>query len=282
MNGTELFAIGYRYNCKKTLLFVTTELAGQTTKGTSYEMKFANEDGNIHMRQVDRPDVISKFFKDSNKVDNHNQSRQYDLALEKKWVTDDCWFCLATTHLGIGVTDTWKLAGLHHLLARHKETTITTFSGMLSKQLINYAKKAELMDQMNIPISTRSRVCAVSAVSSLSSDGGKEKERGEEKEEDDDQNYIQDRSKWAHLIDGKCILTLEDANGVEHKMYKFAQTTGKSGKVYRKARRCFMKGCKNQTVYFCDICGPRCHKEMGSHFVSHVQMIKKERGRRKK
>ena len=174
-------------------MFVATELAGKTMRGTPYEMKFADEDGNIHVREVDRPDVISKFFKDSNNVDKHNQSRQSDLALEKKWITDDCWFRLGTTYLGIGVTDTWKLAGLHNLLARHKETTITTFSGILSKQLINYAKKAELMDQMNIPISTRSRVSAVSAVSSLSSDGVREgaREGGEEQEGDDNQNdYI--------------------------------------------------------------------------------------------
>ena len=129
MNGTELYAIGYRYNCKKTLMFVTTELAGQTTKGAPYEMKFADGDGNVHVRQVDRPDVISRFFKDSNKVDKHNQSRQYDLALGKKWVTDDCWFHMATTYLGIGVTDTWKLAGLYHLLTRQNETIITTLVG---------------------------------------------------------------------------------------------------------------------------------------------------------
>ena len=284
MNGKELLAIGYRYNSKKTLMFVATELAGKTMRGTPYEMKFADEDGNVHVREVDRPDVISKFFKDSNNVDKHNQSRQSDLALEKKWITDDCWFHLATTYLGIGVTDTWKLAGLHNLLARHKETTITTFSGILSKQLINYAKKAELMDQMNIPISTRSRVSAVSAVSSLSSDGVREgaREGGEEQEGNDNElDYIEQRSKWAHLADGECMMKLEDANGVIHRMFKFPQTTGLSGKKYRKGRRCYMDDCENQTVYFCNICGPRCHKEGDSHFIKHVQMIKKRRGRRR-
>ena len=118
----QMLAIGYRYNSKKTLMFVAKELAGKTMRGAPYEMKFADVDGNVHVREVDRPDVISKFFNDSNNVDKHNQSRQSDLALEKKWITDDCWFGLATTYLGIGVTDTWKLAGLHNLLARYKET----------------------------------------------------------------------------------------------------------------------------------------------------------------
>ena len=58
MNGKELLAIGQRYNSKKTLMFVATELSGKTMRGTPYEMKFADEDGNIHVREVDRPDVI--------------------------------------------------------------------------------------------------------------------------------------------------------------------------------------------------------------------------------
>ena len=74
MNGKDLLAIRYRYNSKKTLMFAATEYAGQTTKGTPYEMKFADEEGNVHVREVDRPDVISKFFKDSNNVDKHKTS----------------------------------------------------------------------------------------------------------------------------------------------------------------------------------------------------------------
>ena len=46
------------------------------------------------VRLVDRPDAVSKFFRDSNIVDKHNQSRQFDLALEKKWVTNNPYFCL--------------------------------------------------------------------------------------------------------------------------------------------------------------------------------------------
>ena len=164
-------------------MFVATEDAGSTTKGTPYEMKFADEDGNVHVRYVDQPDVISKFFQDSNCVDKHNQARQYELALEKKWVTDDCWFRLATTLVGISVTDTWKLAAHHCLLARHKETTITTFGGVLSKQLITYAKKLDLMDQMNIRYSTRGRASGNITVSSLSSDGNGEGDGNGEEDE---------------------------------------------------------------------------------------------------
>ena len=35
-------------------------------------------------------------------------------------------------------------------------------------------------------------------------------------------------------------MAFKDCNGVEHGMYKFPTTTGKSGKTYCKARRCVM------------------------------------------
>ena len=68
------------------------------------------------MSDVDRPDVVSRFFQESNCVDKHNQVRQFELALEKKWITDDAYFRLFTTLVGINVVDTWKLASRHRLL----------------------------------------------------------------------------------------------------------------------------------------------------------------------
>ena len=44
----------------------------------------------------------------SNVVDAHNQARQFQLRLEKRWVTRDCWFRLDSTFIGITVTDAWK------------------------------------------------------------------------------------------------------------------------------------------------------------------------------
>ena len=58
------------------------------------------------IRKVDRPHVISSFFRDANGVDRHNHMCQLELALEKKWVTYNPWFRLATTLIGISVTDT--------------------------------------------------------------------------------------------------------------------------------------------------------------------------------
>mmetsp|Transcript_6315 Transcript_6315/g.13830 ORF Transcript_6315/g.13830 Transcript_6315/m.13830 type:complete len:115 (-) Transcript_6315:133-477(-) len=65
--------------------------------------------------KVERPTLVSQYFKDSPKVDNHNQTRQHELALEEEWQTQDCWFRLLTTLFGICVTDTKKAAEAHLL-----------------------------------------------------------------------------------------------------------------------------------------------------------------------
>ena len=46
----------------------------------------------------------------------HNHLRQHCLKLEKKWVTHNPCFCLATTVTGMNVVDTYRLACFHSLL----------------------------------------------------------------------------------------------------------------------------------------------------------------------
>ena len=72
-------------------------------------------------RNVTQPDVISKYFARSNVVDLFNQSRQFDLELEKHWVTEDGFFRLVTTLFGIIVIDYWNLMSgilLHNIVIR--------------------------------------------------------------------------------------------------------------------------------------------------------------------
>jgi len=69
----KLVAIGYRYSRKTILFFVLTENAGRTDAGTPYEMKYTDSYGNVCVRSVDQPDIISKFFQSSNIIDTHNQ-----------------------------------------------------------------------------------------------------------------------------------------------------------------------------------------------------------------
>ena len=112
-------------------------------------MKFSKDNGNIRVMHVDFPDVILKYFKDSNCVDRHNQVHQFKLRIEKGWVTLNPYFWLFTTLLGDKVADCWKLVHYHNLI--YKKTTffvdedpddslpIKKFSGILSQQLLDLA-----------------------------------------------------------------------------------------------------------------------------------------------
>ena len=140
-NGVDLLAIGYRYSTKTTLFFVATVNAGSTTPGKPYEMKYMDDHGNVCVRLVERPDIISKFFQDSNSIDKHNQSRQFDLALEKTWLTQDPYFHLCITLIGMIVVNAWKLADWYKILNPlnsrvDTKMTIQKFSGALCYQIV--------------------------------------------------------------------------------------------------------------------------------------------------
>ena len=95
-----LIAIGYSYSTRTSLCFVATKNAGSTRAGEPYEMKFTDDFGNVVAREVERPEILSEFFKYSNKIDVHNQKRQSNLKLEKRWLTKDSYFRLFTTLVG--------------------------------------------------------------------------------------------------------------------------------------------------------------------------------------
>jgi hypothetical protein len=143
-NNVPLIALGYRYSRNTTLCFVMTSRAGSTNAGNPYIMKYTDGFGNLCQREVERPEVISKFFSESNTIDSHNQVRQSNLALEKKWLTKDPFFRLTTTLIGICVADTWKLADFHKLIngskrSDEKKMTITRFAGILGWQILHNA-----------------------------------------------------------------------------------------------------------------------------------------------
>jgi hypothetical protein len=137
VNGQDLVAVGYKYNRRKVLFFVTTKGAGVTTNGAPYLQRFPDSHGNLVIREVPRPDVISKYFAASPRVDNHNQSRQDDLGLEELWQTQDCWFRLHCTVQGMCATDCWK-AARYHLAPQHplKIATMGAFADRLAAALI--------------------------------------------------------------------------------------------------------------------------------------------------
>ena len=52
LDDVPLIAIGYKYNKRRVLHFVMSENAGNTTEGDPYQMKFADQFGNIHIREI--------------------------------------------------------------------------------------------------------------------------------------------------------------------------------------------------------------------------------------
>ena len=138
--GVPLVCIGYKYNAKKVLVFITTKGAGSTQPGEPYLAKFADMYGNVCTREVARPEIISNYYNRSNVVDLHNQARQAELALEKKWVTQNAFFRLYTTLLGIIVIDTWK--GIKRI-SRYSYS-ITDFADILAKEMLEQASKLQV------------------------------------------------------------------------------------------------------------------------------------------
>jgi hypothetical protein len=126
--GHKLICIGYKYSASKVLVFLGTKKSGSTIPGEPYVARFPDANGNVAQRNVPRPDVISKYFNRSNVIDTHNQARQYELALEKRWIVESGYFRIATTILGMTVIDCWR-AYKH---AMDKEITVKEFADRMA------------------------------------------------------------------------------------------------------------------------------------------------------
>ena len=104
----KVYALGYKYSKKKVLCFLFSKGAGHTEEGDPYIAKWKDENGNTIRKFVKRPDVIARYFSQSNKVDMHNHARQGELQLEKAWITTNGFFRVATTLFSLTVTDCWR------------------------------------------------------------------------------------------------------------------------------------------------------------------------------
>ena len=261
-NEQVLYAIGYKYSSKKVLFFIMTSKAGSTKPGKPYEMKYTDPHGNVCTRLVERPAVLSEFFADSNKIDAHNQARQFELGLEKSWVTQDPYFRLATTLLGISVVDAWKLGDYHRLFnwSRKNPIGIRYFAGILAKQLIvSSSHLSQPIGRFAPSLCEFSDPFHSSSVSSMSPDDPK------------------------LLIP---IRTLVDCNGQQHHQVSFPVSQQPNGRKCTKKRNC--KTCQEYGIrkavrFYCFPCGLSaafCCDEDNDCFLGHVSQVKSNRSRR--
>jgi hypothetical protein len=199
------------------LHFILTKKAGSLKEGKPYEMKYTDSYGNMCTRYIKRPDAISKFFATSNVIDTHNQLHQDLLQLEKKWLTNNPYFHLTTTLLGINVTDAFLLAN-HHRIINHttglqedKKIGIQRFAGMLAFQLLNNAKRLGCPRQRFVPEEVQ-QVPQTTVVSDLS-----------------DPSTVNS--------DKPVVWALQDVNGRTHYLVKFDTTKDPSGRSRTKKRK---------------------------------------------
>jgi hypothetical protein len=124
-------------------LFFTKD-AGSTAPGEPYVARFPDEHGNVKTRKVARQEVISRYFGASNVVDSHNQSRQYCLKLMKLWVTQDPWFRIDSTIIGMTVVDCWQSLKLQSNNKAMRALQMVNFVDRLASDLLNNEMNSEL------------------------------------------------------------------------------------------------------------------------------------------
>ena len=109
VNNIGLLAIGYKYNQRKVLSFLATKGVGHTEPGKAYKARWKDEHNNTQLREISRPSICSTYFEHCNAIDVHNQIQQFDLHLEKQWITNDGYFRIATAVFGMTIVDMWYM-----------------------------------------------------------------------------------------------------------------------------------------------------------------------------
>ena len=110
-----------------------------------------------------RPHITSTYFKRCNVVDAHNQARQFESALEKKWVTHNAYFRLYTTILGMIITNLWKIVKRIQGNQYHS-TRILDFADELTFEIIeeNKSEEGDIVASVNTMESENETISSVS------------------------------------------------------------------------------------------------------------------------
>lgn len=233
--GRKMYAIGYKYSSKKVLTFIASEGSGSTLPGHEYETRFPDRHGNVHSRKIARPRIVSTYFSYNNAIDSHNHARQYELGLEKFWVTHDPYFRLITTLFGITVTDCWKTIR-YHVNDKHelKDISIRSFANLLAGELLHNAFDDICPDTSNFTITD-----------SLPGD--------RESEVRDHPQGIESVVVGDRFKESVSELTCDGG----HRMETYPEVTLKNGKKRCRRNRCRMclkKGVVSCSRFFCSDC----------------------------
>jgi hypothetical protein len=163
--------------------------------------------------------------------------RQYQLALEKKWVTQDCWFRIFSTLFGMTVTDAWR--ALKYSVPQnspHKHMTIRDFVDILAGDILKMELDRRRSCDRGVVLPLIVREHTESATSIMSN--------GEiQRQESAEVSAVTDNSAWRQPK----LLVIDTIQ---------ATTTAKSKKRRKRERclECSLVGVRNLTSYYCDLC----------------------------
>jgi len=173
---------------------------------------------------------VSQYFRDADLIDTHNHARQGLLSLEEHWVVGSGWFRIATTVIGMTVTDCWKAVRfMSHKKEKIHNITIKEFADHLA------------YDCLNKPAGGKSR-------------------RGFQHISDDNFSIGSVDISSTRLSTGSSITNptvLSEINAIteDHEFEKTKHVVGKS-KPRLACRKCEVKVCQTDTSFECS--NPSC------------------------
>jgi hypothetical protein len=248
-----IYAVGYKYCKSKTLCFIFNEGASSTEQGEPYIAKWKDDNDNTIMKQVNRPEVCSIYFRYNNVIDVHNMMRQKELALEKYWVTECGFFRLLTTVFGMTIVDCWR-AYRHHISPnhRHKQIKLEGFIDLVAYDMLHNSfpkTEPELNQTLNIFTLQAAASNDVPSIVQVSASG---ESFSQLTSPETFHNLLMSRTRY-----------LEDeflhAEVSKHQVVKTVDTTkegvGENERTRLKRHRCSVCKHRNRrTVYYCVEC----------------------------
>ena len=224
--GVYLCALGYKFSKReKVSMFIFTRGAGTTsTEGTHYFQRRNDPFGNVYDKIVERPEVADTYFTYCGAIDHHNKQRQGHLRLEKKWITQDPWFRLSTTLIGMHVVDAYQLYR-YNIHKSYQSMSVLEFTEVLASQLLH-----NCYDDLDV----------------------KENDPDQMPFMDSEDYDINGFDKYYHLRN----------KNLPHQLIKNPKRVSKSGKKYHKSNDCVVckrNNVRRQTTFLCRSCDvPLC------------------------
>jgi hypothetical protein len=102
--GVDLIAMAYAWS-QKGVAYMISSCGTTVMHEHPYLSRYEDDFGNVQEKELPRPTVAHMLYEFLPLIDEHNKARQNALALEKCWLTKNCWVRLITTFLGMAVID---------------------------------------------------------------------------------------------------------------------------------------------------------------------------------